>query len=207
MRGAETGDPAAVGSAMPRASASRSRATMLSVAERVLPNWEADQLRNAGFTYSEVGSTRGDSSPTGYGNLRRSLEIGAGAERFEQAAQILLGWEMHRRAGVRVRASSDYVTQGAVAVLRLGVGRLGVDAPVRVAYLVEEPGRKGFAYGTLPGHPESGEEAFVVELNEGGAVTITITAFSRPFVLLARLGGPITRGIQLWVTNRYLRSV
>jgi hypothetical protein len=51
---------------------------MLSVAERVLPNWEADQLRNADFTYSEVGSTRGDTSPTGYGNLRRSLEIGAG---------------------------------------------------------------------------------------------------------------------------------
>jgi uncharacterized protein (UPF0548 family) len=61
---------------------------MLSVADRVLPNWEAEQLRNAGFTYSEVGSTRGDTLPAGYGNLRRSLEIGVGTERFEQAAQI-----------------------------------------------------------------------------------------------------------------------
>jgi uncharacterized protein (UPF0548 family) len=180
---------------------------MLSVNERVLPNWEAEQLRNADFTYREVGSTRGHTLPSGYGILRRSLEIGVGTERFEQAAQILLGWDVHRGAGIRVRASSDYVVQGAVAVMRLGAGRLGVDAPVRVVYLVEEPSRKGFAYGTLPGHPESGEEAFVVDLHEGGAVTFTITAFSRPSTLLARIGGPIGRGIQLWVTKRYLRAV
>jgi uncharacterized protein (UPF0548 family) len=177
---------------------------MLSVTERVLPNWEAERLRIADFTYGEVGSTRDDTLPTGYGNLRRSLTIGVGTERFEQAAQILLGWDMHRRAGVHVRASSDQVAQGTVAVLRLGVGRLGVNAPIRVAHLVEEPSRKGFAYGTLPGHPESGEEAFVVELQESGAVTFTITAFSRPSALLARAGGPISRGIQSWVTNRYL---
>jgi len=180
---------------------------MLSVAERILSSWEAEQLRIADFTYSEVGSTRGDTLPTGYANLRRGLEIGVGTERFEQAAQILFGWDMHRRAGVRVRASSDQVAQGAVAVLRLGVGRLGVNAPVRVAHLVEEHSRRGFAYGTLPGHPFSGEEALVVELHESGAVTFTITAFSRPSALLARAGGPISRGIQSWVTNRYLRAV
>lgn len=180
---------------------------MLSVVERVLRNWEAERLRIADFTYREVGSTRGDTLPAGYGNLRRSLEIGSGTERFEQAAKSLLGWDMHRRAGVRVRASSDDVVQGVVAVLRLGVGSLGVDAPVRVAYLVDEPRRKGFAYGTLPGHPESGEEALVVELHDSGAVTFTITAFSRPRTLLARVAGPIGRGIQSWVTNRYLRAV
>lgn len=180
---------------------------MLSMAEQVLPRWEAEQLRNADFTYSEVGATRGDTLPTGYGYLRRRLEVGAGTERFEEAARVLLGWNMHRRAGVHVRASSDYIVQGAVAVLRLGVGRLGVDAPVRVAYLVAEPSRKGFAYGTLPGHPETGEEAFVVELHKGGAVTFTITAFSRPSMLLARVGGPISHGIQSWLTTRYLRAV
>lgn len=180
---------------------------MLSVSDRVLPSWKAEQLRNADFTYSEVGATRGDTLPSDYGSLRGSLEIGVGTERFEQAAQVLLGWNMHRRAGLRVRTSNQSVVKGAVAVLRLGVGRLGVDAPVRVVYLVDEPSRKGFAYGTLPGHPESGEEAFVVELHEGGAVTFMITAFSRPSTLLARVGGPISRAIQSWVTNRYLRAV
>jgi uncharacterized protein (UPF0548 family) len=180
---------------------------MLSVSERVLPSRETEHLREADFTYSEVGCTRADTMPSGYGSLRRSLVIGAGTERFEQAARVLLGWDMHRRAGVRVRASSEDVRQGAVAVLRLAVGRLGVDAPVRVAYVVDEPSRKGFAYGTLPGHPESGEEAFVVELRADGAVLFTITAFSRPATMLARVGGPISRAIQSWVTNRYSRAV
>jgi uncharacterized protein (UPF0548 family) len=180
---------------------------MLSVNDRALSSREAKQLRDAAFTYSEVGSTRGDTMPSGYGNLRRSLEIGTGPERFERAAQVLLGWDMHSRAGLRVRTSNEHVVPGAVAVLRLGLGNLGVEAPVRVVYLVDGPCRKGFAYGTLPGHPESGEEAFVVELHEDGAVTFTITAFSRPSTLLARTGGPISRAIQSWVTNRYLRAV
>lgn len=180
---------------------------MLLVSERVLPSREAEKLREADFTYSEVGSTHGATMPSGYRTLHRSLEIGAGQERFEQAAQILLGWDMHRRVGLRVRASSERVVQGAVAVLRFGVGRVGLDAPVRVAYLVNEPRRRGFAYGTLPGHPESGEEAFVIELRDDGAVTFTITAFSRPSTLLARVGGAISRTIQSRVTNRYLRAV
>lgn len=186
---------------------SRSRETMLSVSERALASWEAEQLRNADLTYSEVGFTRGDSMPSGYGDLRRSLELGSGTERFNQAAQVVLGWDMHRRAGLRVRTSNEQAVEGAVAVLRLGVGVLGVDAPVRVVYLIDEPRRKGFAYGTLPGHPESGEEAFVVELHDDGAVTFTITAFSRPSTLLARVGGPISCAIQSWVTSRYLRAV
>ena len=180
---------------------------MLVVTGRVLPSQQAEQLRNADLTYGEVGCTRGDTLPSGYGTLRRTLDIGAGAERFEQAARVVLGWDMHRRAGVCVRASSQDVRQGAVARLRLGIGRLAVDAPVRVTYVVDEPNRKGFAYGTLPGHPESGEEAFIVELHDDGAATFTITAFSRPATLLARVGGPISRAIQSWITNRYLRAV
>jgi uncharacterized protein (UPF0548 family) len=32
------------------------------------------------------------------------------------------------------------------------------DVPCRVVYVVDEPRRAGFAYGTLPGHPEIGGE-------------------------------------------------
>jgi uncharacterized protein (UPF0548 family) len=99
------------------------------------------------------------------------------------------------------------VVPEAVAVLRLGIGRLGVNAPVRVVYVVDEPDRQGFAYGTLPGHPESGEEAFMVELHDDDAVTFTITAFSRPSSLLTRIGGPVSHAIQSWVTTRYLRAI
>ena len=165
-----------------------------------------EDLLGADLTYAEVGGTRGD-LPTGYQQLRRSLVIGVGDECFREASTTLLKWEMHRRAGVSVRASSGSAVEGAVAVLRLGWGRFGVNAPVRVVYVIDEEHRKGFAYGTLPGHPEGGEEAFVVELRDGGEVAFTISAFSRPASFLARAGGPAGRAVQRWVTHRYLHAL
>ena len=47
---------------------------------------------------------------------------------------------------------------GSEVIVHLGPVR----APCRVVYVVDEPDRRGFAYGTLPGHAESGEERFVV---------------------------------------------
>ena len=70
------------------------------------------------------------------------------------------------------------MTDEAVAVLRLGLGPLALSAPVRVVYVIDGPDRRGFAYGTLPGHPESGEEAFLVERRPDGTVWCRITAFS-----------------------------
>ena len=57
--------------------------------------------------------------------------------------------------------------------------------------------RFGFAYGTLPGHAESGEERFLVEWDRADdAVWYDILAFSRPRHPLARLGYPLTRRTQ-----------
>jgi len=176
------------------------------VSDDVLTGPEHECLRHADLTYAAVGFTLG-TAPSGYHYVRRSVVVGTGMDRFQDVARTLLGWEMHRRAGVSVRPSSESVVEGAVAVLRLGWVALGVNAPVRVVYVVNEDRRKGFAYGTLPGHPESGEEAFVVELRDDGAVRFSISAFSRPASRLARAGGPITRRVQSWLTNRYLRAV
>ena len=89
------------------------------------------------------------------------------------------------------------------AVLLLGFGPLAIRAPVRVVYLLDEPDRQGFAYGTLPGHPETGEEAFVLTRGADGRVTFAISAFSRPVSLLARVAGPAGVLTQRWVTGRY----
>src|SRR3712207_7231330 len=59
----------------------------------------------------------------------------------------------------------------------------------RVVYTVEEPDRAGFAYGTLPGHPERGEELFLLDRAPDGQLRLTISAFSRPATWLARAGG------------------
>ena len=54
---------------------------------------------------------------------------------------------------------------------------------------------------------ESGEEAFFLERQPSGETVFNIIAFSRPAQLVARAAGPITRSIQVAVTNRYLDAV
>lgn len=166
----------------------------------------ADRLRSEELTYAEVGGTAGE-LPAGYHLMSRNAALGTGQQRFDEASQALFGWQLQRRAGVRVLPSSATVVDGAVAVLLLGVGQVAIRAPVRVVYLVHEPHRCGFAYGTLPGHPESGEESFLIELADDGTVRCRITAFSRPATWLTRVGGPMARLTQRWVTTRYLRSL
>ncbi len=62
--------------------------------------------------------------------------------------------------------------------------------------------RFGFAYGTLPGHVESGEERFLVEWDRGDdAVWYDILAFSRPNHVLTRLGYPVGEIDNLVVFN------
>jgi len=89
-------------------------------------------------------------------------------------------------------------------LLASALGPLKFTAPCRVVYVNSEADKAGFAYGTLPGHPESGEESFVLELRQDGTVTFTITALSRPATLLARFAGQIGRAVQGRITDRYL---
>jgi uncharacterized protein (UPF0548 family) len=164
------------------------------------------QLRAADLTYVEVGGTR-ECLPAGYRHVRRQATLGTGRARFEAAAHVLLRWDMHRRAGIRVQPSRGSIAEGVVAVQRPGVGIVALKAPVRVVYVVDEPRRKGFAYGTLQGHPESGEEAFVVELRDDDTVVFTITAFSRPCWWVVRRTQLVGRAVQDWVTRRYVRAL
>jgi uncharacterized protein (UPF0548 family) len=73
-------------------------------------------------------------------------------------------------------------------------------------HTVDEANRCGFAYGTLPGHPESGEEAFIIEGSPTGVATFTIRAFSGPNSASARFAGPAGHWVQDRITDRYLRS-
>jgi hypothetical protein len=58
--------------------------------------------------------------------------------------------------------------------------------------------RCGFTYRTLEGHPECGEETFVVEKDlPTGRVTVALRSWSRPGLWIARLGYPLVRAMQL----------
>ena len=166
-----------------------------------------EELRAERLTYGEVGQSLRDDLPAGYKWVRTSEVLGSGQMCFEAAARKVMTWEMHSGAGLDVAASSARAEVDAVAVVRLSIGPIGVSAPCRVVRVVDEPNAQGFAYGTLAGHPESGEESFVVTMSEDGEVMATIVAFSRPATNLARLSGPIGRFVQSRTTAAYLRAL
>lgn len=156
------------------------------------------------LTYPEVGATAAEPLPEGYQHISASARIGTGRPRFEQAAAAVLRYGMQRGSGLRVRASSDVAVVNAVLLVRIGFLR----APCRVVYVVNEADRRGFAYGTLPGHPEAGEELFAVRYEPATeAVYAEVRAFSRPATWWSRAGLPVATLLQRIITNRYLRAL
>ncbi|MFI9605325.1 DUF1990 family protein [Streptomyces sp. NPDC004069] len=151
-------------------------------------------MSTAHFTYEEVGATREQGHcPPGFHPLHVRTRIGEGTEVFHRASEAVMTWEMHRALGVGIEASADRAAPGVdVTVSLAGLVR----APCQVVWTAQEHRRAGWAYGTLPGHPECGEEAFLVDRTGDGTVWLTVTAFSRPAKWYARAAGPATRGFQ-----------
>jgi uncharacterized protein (UPF0548 family) len=151
------------------------------------------------FTYDDVGATRrGGFCPPGFHSLHVRTRLGEGEKVFQRASEAVLTWEMHRAMGVGIDATAERAAPDVeVTVTLAGM----IKAPCRVVYTVDEPRRAGWAYGTLTGHPECGEELFVVDRTGDGTVWLTVSAFSRGAKWYARAGGPATRGLQ----NAYAR--
>lgn len=165
-------------------------------------------LQAAPLTYAEVGATaRTSPLPAGYHHQQVSAQVGTGAAQFEAATETLMTWGMHERAGLRAQVSDLRVRPGSVAVLLLGLGPVALRVPVRVLEVVEEERRRGFVYGTLPGHPARGEESFLLELARDGAVSFAVVAFSRPARWFTRLGAPLARAAQYLMAERYVSAV
>jgi uncharacterized protein (UPF0548 family) len=99
---------------------------------------------------------------------------------------------------------TQFLAAGDTALLKLPIG---IRLPVRVIYVVKEPKRVGFAYGTLKGHPENGEESWMVEQRDDGSVWMTVRAFSRPANPFWWCGYPVLRIVQAVYTRRYLRAL
>jgi uncharacterized protein (UPF0548 family) len=166
-----------------------------------------ESLRRLKLTYSETGATLAAELPSGYRHDHYQATLGFGEATFRRAVEGLQSWQAHRLPGVRVVPHGTEVRPGATVVVTLGTAMLAIAAPCRVIEVIDEPARWGFAYGTLPGHPEQGEEAFVTSMAPGGAVTFEVTAFSRPADALVRLSGPVGRCLQLAGTYGYLRAL
>jgi uncharacterized protein (UPF0548 family) len=100
----------------------------------------------------------------------------------------------------------DRLTADATVLTSIFFGPVTMVAPCRIVRLWKSDTTFGFAYATLPGHPESGEESFALERRTDGTFFI-IRAFSRPGSLLVRCGGPVGPAVQRAVTKRYLEGL
>ncbi|MFD1214450.1 DUF1990 family protein, partial [Arthrobacter sp. GCM10027362] len=92
-----------------------------------------------------------------------------------------------------------------------GAGPFRLWAPCEVVWAEEDrrsagSRRTGFGYGTLPGHPERGEESFVAVLGPDGQVRFELFAFSRHANWFYTAGGPVAAACQQLVTRRYLSA-
>jgi uncharacterized protein (UPF0548 family) len=175
------------------------------------------------FAYDGIGATAAaEFIPRDYVVDRTCVELGRGETAFASARRGLEAWAQFDLGWCEAWPPDAPICVGqAVAVLARGMGMWWMNA-ARIVYVVDqgnslsqlaraeagaidgnrfddggEIARFGFAYGTLPGHVESGEELFLVEWNRVTDVVLySILAFSRPRHPLARLGRPLVRRLQ-----------
>lgn len=146
-------------------------------------------------------------------HLEHTLDLGP-AELFPAARDAILGWELQAGAGVIVRPSRRMRTGDRV---RLWLNPLWPLPPRRlrgrdivvpigiceIVTVIDEPDRAGFAYRTLPGHLETGEQTFVVSIGTDGRLGVSIDSDSEPGHPLLRLGAPASVAAQRMMAARY----
>jgi uncharacterized protein (UPF0548 family) len=151
--------------------------------------------RGLAFTYDAVGATESGDAPDGFVLDHNRQQLGRGAAVFAHACDEIRGWRMFPAPWTVIAPRAPIVVGETVTVQIRTFGVWWLNA-ARIVYVVDEPRRFGFAYGTLPGHAERGEERFTVEWLPDDTVWYDLRAFSRPRYWMARVAYPLTRALQ-----------
>lgn len=158
-------------------------------------------------TYDHVGSTLDSERCDGPGVRAREVCVGKGAQDFAAAREALRTWVPQLALGADAAISSHQVAEGETVVLVFGRGPFHIVVPNRIVAVVDEPRRFAFAYGTLPGHPECGEESFTVEHLPDDTVQAGIRVEARAGSAAARAVEPVVLRLQAAALRRYLRAL
>jgi uncharacterized protein (UPF0548 family) len=122
--------------------------------------------------------------------------LGEGSRVFYKAKEAARKWRMFDIDWVRLyRPATPVAAKDMVAIL---VGRFGVWMVnlCRIVYVIDEPRRYGFAYGTLGPHVVAGEQRFLVEWRDDNSVWYEVLHFSREKHPLAKIAYPVARRLQ-----------
>ena len=156
------------------------------------------------FSYAEVGATA-KGPPAGCDVDHNRVQLGAGQSVFDAACAALRRWQQFPSPWTEIQPATTPLQAGyTVTLLARTFGLWWLNA-CRIVYAIDEASpvrRFGVAYGTLPGHVESGEEHFSVEWCGDDSVWYDILAFSRPRHPLVRLAYPLARRMQ----RRFVRE-
>jgi len=162
-----------------------------------------EQQKQAPFSYGEVGATK-TGPPRGYVVDQYSENLGRGVEVFDRAVLAFKRWSMFETGWINLCWPDAPIIPGVVVCsLASHFGFWSLN-PCRIVYVDDNSGSVNgdmrsfaFAFGTLPGHAEQGEERFTVEVSPAdNTVWYKVLAFSRPAHPLAKIGYPLARRLQ-----------
>lgn len=138
-----------------------------------------DHVSGVSVTYPEQGATAGGDLPDHYRHDRYSVPLGHGDDVFDRGKEALRQWEGHRHARAILTPVEPPIVVGTGLMVTLRSGPVVAIAPCQIVYKTDRDDRFGFAYGTLPGHPERGEEAFHIT-RSAEALSFDIVPFFSP---------------------------
>ena len=153
-----------------------------------------ERIKN--YSYSEVGATATTKAFAHYDNDYNHIIVEQGETVWQKAKNALRGWQQFPLPWTKIYPNTTELKTGEVVSVIFKVFGLWWKNSAKIVYTFDEPNRFGFAYGTLPGHIEMGEEVFWVERDDTGLVSYHIKAFSKPHFWLVKLGYPIARMYQ-----------
>lgn len=156
-------------------------------------------------TYPEIGGTLGE-LPAGYHHLHAERTVGSGEALMLRGREAIRTWAAQTELGLALEPSIPDFVEGSVLAFAIPLrpSPMWATGSCRIVRIVDEPRRFGFVYGTLPHHPERGEEAFLVHHRDDDQVVFSVTAFSRAKTLPMRIAGPLGRIIQRQAAETYL---
>jgi uncharacterized protein (UPF0548 family) len=170
-------------------------------------------LSQRAFSYGVVGATAPDTEPWHppgeWRAYERTVRLGSGTHLWDEASSAVLSWGVKTQSGFAVDPPLEAgrsARQGERYWLTARVGPFRVREPVEVVATVATGHLAALAYGTLEGHPVSGEEAFIISRDDDGNVSLTLRSLTRtgrgpwrglfPLILIA----------QRFYRRRYLRA-
>lgn len=147
------------------------------------------------FSYPEVNASKTE-QVAGYDNDHNKIYLGKGETVWQNAKIALQNWQQFPQSWTTtLPKKTPLKNEETVAVFFRMFGIWWMNA-ARIVYILDDEKWFGFAYGTLPGHVECGEECFWIEKEADGSIFYHIRAFSKPRFWMAKLGYPIARAYQ-----------